>query len=316
MKKYIIERMKSLFIVLVGITIITFLLGLITPGDPAELSLSRGGNYSPTSEQIEQRREEMGLNKPVYIQYLDWIKGVLKGDFGESYSSNESVSEMIRRKLPITVKLALYSIGITSFLGISLGIISAIYKDTLIDGSINLMNNIMLSLPNFWLALLFILFFSEILGWLPTSGNGGWKHMLMPAFSLSLVTIATTARVMRSSMIQEFGKQYYLALKSKGISKFNLYIRNILPNSILPILTLLANFMGSILGGSAVIETIFALPGIGSYAIESIYLKDFPYLQAYVLITGFVFVLVTTLIDIVSIIIDPKIRIGADSYEN
>lgn len=315
MKKYIIERVKSLFIVLVGITIITFFLGLITPGDPAELSLSRGGNFSPTPEQIEQRREEMGLNKPVYLQYLDWLKGVLKGDFGESYSSNEPVAEMIERKLPITVKLAVYSIGITSFLGISLGIISAIYKDTLIDGSINFINNIMLSLPNFWLALLFILLFSEILGWLPTSGDGGWRHMIMPAFALSLVTIATTARVMRSSMIQEFGKQYYLALKSKGISKFNLYIKNILPNSILPILTLLANFMGSILGGSAVIETIFALPGIGSYAIESIYLKDFPYLQAYVLITGFVFVLITSLIDILSIIIDPKIRIGADKDE-
>ncbi len=310
MKKYIIERIKSLFIVLAGITIIAFLLGLISPGDPAELSLSRSGNFNPTPEQIEERREDLGLNKPVYLQYLNWVKGVIRGDLGKSYSNNEPISEMIKRKLPVTFKLATYSIAITSLLGISLGIISAIYKDTVIDILIKFMTNIMLSLPSFWLGLLFILVFSEIMGLLPTSGNGGWRYMIMPAFSLSLITIATTTRVMRSTMIQEMGKQYYLAHKAKGISKYTLYIRNILPNSILPVLTLLANFMGSILGGSAVIETIFALPGLGSYAIESIYLKDFPYLQSYVLITGFIFVLVTTIIDIISIIINPKIRIG------
>lgn len=312
MKSHIIERIRSLFIVLIGITIIAFLLGTISPGDPAELSLSGDGNYSPTPEQIEERSQEMGLDKPVYMQYLNWAKQVIQGDLGRSYSSDEPVISMIQRKLPVTFKLSIYSISITSIIGISLGIISAIFKDTFLDGLINFITNIMLSLPNFWLALLFILLFSEILGVLPTSGNGGWQHMIMPSLSLSLVTIATTSRIMRSSMIQEFGKQYYLANKSKGISKMTLYIRNILPNSIFPVLTLLANFMGSILGGSAVVETIFALPGLGSYAVESIYLKDFPYLQAYVLITGFIFVTVTTIVDILVIIIDPKIRIGAE----
>lgn len=312
MKSYIIERTKSLFIVLVGITMIAFLLGTISPGDPAELSLSRSGNYSPTPEQIEARRQEMGLDKPIYIQYLNWAKQAVKGDLGRSYSTNEPVISMIQRRLPVTFKLSIYSILITSVIGISIGVVAAICKDTILDGLINFIANIMLSLPNFWLALLFILLFAEILGILPTSGNGGWKHMLMPSFSLSLVTIATTSRVMRSSMLQELGKQYYLAHKSKGISGLTLYIRNILPNSILPVITLLANFMGSILGGSAVIETIFALPGIGSYAVQSVSLKDFPYLQAYVLITGFIFVTITTLIDLIVIMIDPKIRLGAE----
>lgn len=312
MNAYIIERIKSLFIVLIGITIIAFLLGTISPGDPAELSLSKSGNYSPTPEQIEARRQEMGLDKPIYIQYLNWAKQAVKGDLGRSYSTNEPVISMIQRRLPITFKLSIYSITITSIIGISIGVIAAICKDTFLDGLINFITNIMLSLPNFWLALLFILLFAEILGILPTSGNGSWKHMIMPSFSLSLVTIATTSRVMRSSMLQELGKQYYLAHKSKGISKFTLYIRNILPNSILPVITLLANFMGSILGGSAVIETIFALPGIGSYAVQSVSLKDFPYLQAYVLITGFIFVTITTLIDLIVIMIDPKIRLGAE----
>ena len=312
MNEYIIERIKSLFIVLVGITMIAFLLGTISPGDPAELSLSRSGNYSPTPEQIEARRQEMGLDKPIYIQYLNWAKQAVKGDLGRSYSTNEPVISMIQRRLPVTFKLSIYSILITSVIGISIGVVAAICKDTILDGLINFIANIMLSLPNFWLALLFILLFAEILGILPTSGNGGWKHMLMPSFSLSLVTIATTSRVMRSSMLQELGKQYYLAHKSKGISGLTLYIRNILPNSILPVITLLANFMGSILGGSAVIETIFALPGIGSYAVQSVSLKDFPYLQAYVLITGFIFVTITTLIDLIVIMIDPKIRLGAE----
>lgn len=312
MNAYIIERIKSLFTVLIGITIIAFLLGTISPGDPAELSLSKRGNYSPTPEQIEARRQEMGLDKPIYIQYLNWAKQAVKGDLGRSYSTNEPVISMIQRRLPVTFKLSIYSILITSVIGISIGVVAAICKDTILDGLINFITNIMLSLPNFWLALLFILLFAEILGILPTSGNGGWKHMLMPSFSLSLVTIATTSRVMRSSMLQELGKQYYLAHKSKGISGLTLYIRNILPNSILPVITLLANFMGSILGGSAVIETIFALPGIGSYAVQSVSLKDFPYLQAYVLITGFIFVTITTLIDLIVIMIDPKIRLGAE----
>lgn len=316
MKNNIIQRSKSLFIVLAGVTIIAFLLGLISPGDPAELSLSRSGNYAPTPEQVESRREDMGLNKPVHIQYLNWVKNIAKGDLGRSYSSNEEISEMITRKLPITFKLAIYSISITTILGIGLGIVAAIFRDSYIDSIIKFITNNMLSLPSFWVGLLFILIFSEILGILPTSGNGGWKHMIMPALALSLPTIATITRLMRSAMIQEFGKQYYIAHKAKGISKYSLYIKNIFPNAILPVLTLLGNFMGSILGGSAVIETIFALPGLGSYAIESIYLKDFPYLQAYVLITGFVFVAVTTLVDILSRYINPKIRIGDDRYED
>lgn len=316
MKNYIIERLISLFIVLAGITLIAFILGIISPGDPAELSLSRSGNYTPTPEQIEMRREEMGLNKPIHRQYLDWLGQVLKGDLGKSYANNEDIKDIIARRLPITFKLAIYSISFTIVIGISLGVLSAIFKDKWIDNLLKFISNIMLSLPTFWLALLFILFFSEILNILPTSGDGGIKHMIMPALSISFVTIATTIRLMRSSMIQEFGKQYFLAIKSKGVSSFTLFIRNIFPNSILPVITVLANFFGSILGGSAVIETIFALPGIGSYAIESIHLKDLAYLQAYVLITGSIFVLITSLVDILGMLINPQIRIGGVSDED
>lgn len=314
MKEYIIEKVKSIFIVLVGISLLSFLLGVVSPGDPAELSLSKYG-YSPTPQEIEVRRVEMGLDKPIHIQYINWVKNVLKGDFGKSFSTKENVTDMIIRKAPVTFKLAIYSIVITSVFGISLGVIAGINKNKPIDNLIKLITNILFSLPTFWLALLFILVFSEKLGILPTSGDGGFKYMIMPAVSLSLITMSTTAMVMRSSMIQEFGKHYYTFAKAKGISKYDLYIKNVLPNAILPVLTILGNFFGSILGGSAVVETIFALSGIGSYAVESVFLKDFPYLQAYVLLTGLAFVLVTSLVDILIILINPKIRLKGDIYE-
>ncbi len=310
MGRYISQRIASLIPVLIGITLLAFTLGVISPGDPAEIALNQGGLSEPTQEQIAEMREKMGLNDPLPFQYARWVKNALQGDLGISYSTKEPVIEELSRRLPITLQLAGYAIFLACSGGILLGILAAMYKDRALDHFLMSLTNVMLSFPGFWLALLLILFFAEILGWLPTSGVGGMKHMLMPAAVLANATIATVARLTRSALIAEFGKQYFLAANARGISKYQLVVRNALPNAILPVITLLGNYLGGILGGSVVVETIFALPGVGSYAIDAIFARDYSALQGYVLLTGFLFVTITLLVDLVSVVLNPKIRLG------
>ncbi|WP_032123027.1 ABC transporter permease [Clostridium amazonitimonense] len=313
MYRYILKKVASLIPVLIGISLIAFILGVISPGDPAEMALSQGGMSQPTAEQIESLREEMGLNDPLPVQYLSWMKNALRGDLGVSYVSNEPVGKELRRRLPVTLKLSLYAMAITCSFGILLGIGSAVWRDKLLDNCIKVITNVMLSFPGFWLGILMILLFAETLNWLPTSGTGGVKHMMMPAAVLSCATTATVARLTRSALLAEFGKQYFIAANGKGISKYRLIIRNALPNAIIPVVTLLGNYLGGILGGSVVIETIFALPGVGSYAINAISGRDYPALQGYVLLTGFLYVGISLVVDMINIALNPRIRIGGSN---
>lgn len=307
------QKISSLIPVILGISLIAFMLGVISPGDPAEIALSQGGMSEARPDQIALMREEMGLNDPLPLQYISWVKNALQGDLGNSFATSEPVSAELARRLPVTLKLAGYAMLITCVGGILLGTLSASYKDSLLDNSIKGLTNIMLSIPNFWLAILMVLLFAEILRWLPTSGIGGIKYMLMPAVVLSCATTAIAARLTRSALLGEFGKQYFLAANAKGISKYRLIVRNALPNAIVPVITLLGNYFGGILGGSVVVETIFALPGVGSYAINAIAMRDYPALQGYVLLTGFLFVAVTLAVDLISLALNPRIRLGGGS---
>lgn len=309
MKKYLIHKLISLVPVLFGISLLAFLLGTITPGNPAELVLSQGG-YEPTPEQIAEMEQQMGLDAPYPEQYLRWAGRVLTGDLGVSYSSRTPIGEELLRHLPVTLKLTAYSIVWTVVLGITMGCIAAAWNGRLADHIIGALINVQLSFPAFWLALLMILLFSETLGWLPTSGDGGPLYMLMPSLVLSCAGTATTARLMRASLMEEFGKQYCTAAMARGIGRWRLVIRNALPNAVVPVIAMLGNSLGGMLGGSIIIESIFALPGIGSYALTAVTNRDYPALQGYVLLTGLIYVLVTLLVDILSMLLDPKVRLG------
>lgn len=309
MIQYIIKKICSLFAVLIGISVLAFLLGAFSPGDPAELALSKGGIYQPDSAQIEQMRIKMGLNKPLFIQYLHWLKKIVQGNIGISYATDEPISQVFARRIPITLNLALYSFFLTIVIGLCTGIIASAYKDRFIDHLIMAFVNIMLSLPAFWIALLFILLFSEKLMILPTSGYGGLAHMIMPASVLSIASIATIARLMRASMLEEFGKFYYTTGIASGIPKIRMMYYHILRNAVIPVLPLIGSFTGAILGGSAIVETIFALPGLGSFVVESIGVKDIPVIQIYVLFTGTVYVTITSAVDVLSAFLNPKLRV-------
>ena len=315
MGRYVFLRVMSIIPVLIGISLIAFVLGTLSPGDPAELSLSRGGYFDPTPEQIEHVRKTLGLDRPLYIQYMLWFIRVLRGDLGTSYMTNRPVSDELVRRLPVTLKLSAYAITLTTVFGITFGLVSVAWNGRLIDRALRGTTNLTLSFPGFWLGLLLIFIFSENLRILPTSGTGTFRHMVLPSITLSCVTTAITIRLARSSLLNEMGKHYILAARARGIGKARLLLWNALPNAVIPIVTLLGNYLGGILGGSVVVETIFALPGIGSFAVEAVHARDYPSLQGYVLLTGLVFVLVILSVDLICVAFNPKIRLGGKISE-
>jgi peptide/nickel transport system permease protein len=296
--------------VLIGITIFAFFLGIISPGDPVYMSLTRDGITEPTDERIAEKREELGLDLPFYIQYFNWMKDIFKGELGESIYDNESISDEIARRIPVTLKLSICSFSITVIFGIGIGAIMAISRGNLIDKSLRSLCTFMVSIPSFWMAIILITIFAEILHLLPTSGYEGAKSLILPSIVLSLGTIGTSARLSRANFIGEISKQYVLLASSKGLSTRVIGYFHIFRNSLIPIVTFLGMHFAGILGGSAVIETIFALPGIGSYVIEAIFNRDYFIIQAFVLMTGTIYVICNLMIDILYFIINPKIKQG------
>lgn len=309
MGRYLLQKLLSLVPVLLGISLAAFVLGVLSPGSPAELALSQGG-YEPMEEQITALERQMGLDDPYPVQYLRWVGRALTGDLGESYHSRRPVGEELLRRLPVTLRLAVCAMALTCVSGIAMGCLAALCRGRWPDRLVKAVVNIQLSFPAFWLALLLILLFAEHLGWLPTSGVGGVKYMLLPALTLSSASTATAARLTRSALLEELGKPYCTAAAARGISPLRLVVRNALPNAIVPTVALLGNSLGGMLGGSVIVESIFALPGIGSYALEAIGNRDYPALQGYVLLTGAVYVAITLLVDTLSMLLDPKVRMG------
>ena len=306
---YIFKRLISLVPVLLGITFIAFGLGRLAPGDPAEEALGRIGVEVPTIEQIEEMREALGLDDPFLVQYGKWLQKTLKGDLGNSYLSNQNIGQELAKRIPVTLKVSLLALGMTILFGIGLGIVMAIFRERWIDKCLKVLCVTLLAIPGFWLAVVMIIVFAEQLKWLPTSGNGGFKYMIMPAFVLASSTIGMTARMTRAALIKELGEHYILTAQSKGLTERLLTLRHAFRNALMPLITLIGNYFGSILGGSAIVESIFALPGLGSYVLSAINSRDYPIVQGYVLLTGFIYVLVTLGIDLCYMLINPRIRL-------
>ena len=308
MKNYLLHRILTSLLVLIGISILSFILGVLSPGDPAELVLNQNGLENPTEQQILAMREELGLNQPLYLQYANWINNLFSGNLGVSYITGRDILQEILLRLPTTIELALMALFIATFLGISLGIYCAVNEDKFIDNLFKVITNAMFSIPSFWLALILILVFCEQLKLLPTSSDGSIKSLLMPAFILAFSTIGTLIRLTRNSLLVEFSKQYYIVAKLRGIPTLKLLIQYALPNAILPVIALLGNYFAGILGGSVIVESIFAIPGISFMALQAVSYRDYPVLQAYVLVSGIILVLITMLVDILIMYINPKIK--------
>ena len=314
MIRYCYRRILLAIPVMVGISLLAFILGLLSPGDPAEFALNQDGLDAPTDAQIAAMREELGLNRPIYVQYFNWFVQVLHGNFGSSYITGKDILHELLLRLPVTVELALLALAISA-ISRRHSTLCAVYKNSWLDDAVQFLTNILLAVPGFWLALLMILLFSETLRLLPTSGSESLRYFIMPALAVSFSTSATVCRYMRSSLLTEFASQYFLVARVRGISKMKLLFYYAFPNAMLPVIALLGNYLAGILGGSVIAESIFALPGISSMALEAIRFRDYPVLQAYVLFTGWLLVLITLAVDLLMFYLNPKLRGGAEAHD-
>lgn len=307
MAKFIIKRVLYAILCLFLASIFIFLL-LRLNGTDAVLNYLYVSGIAPTDEAISNARVMLGLNESIYSQYIKWISGALRFDFGYSYFTNRAIGPDLFEYLINTLKLTSFAFFLTLAISFPFGILSAIYKNRFFDYFVRVFSFLGVSTPNFWLGLLFILFFSVKLGWLPPFGIGGFSHIIMPALAISFMSIAINARFIRVNFLESSNERYITYAKMRGVSKSKIYIKHILTNSLLPLITAFGMHIGELFGGALVIENIFAYPGVGRYAVGAIYNSDYPVIQAFILMMCFVFILINLITDIVYVMIDPRIK--------
>ncbi|KAA8673352.1 nickel ABC transporter permease [Clostridium sp. HV4-5-A1G] len=308
MRKYIFKRLLYLFPVLFGITFLTFALTYFSPGDPAVLMLNATG-VTPSPELVEKVRGELGLDRPFLLQYFSWLSGVIRGDFGISYKYNKPVLDLIFETLPATFKLAVVSIFLMLLIALPLGILSALYKNKLADYVIRTVSFFGISMPGFWVGLLLMYIFSLKLKILPVMGDSGWTSIILPSVTLTIAMASKYTRQLRASILEEISQNYVVGARSRGIGKWCILLKHVLKCSLLSIITLLGLSLGSLLGGTAIVETIFSWPGVGKLAVEGIFSRDYPLIQGYVVWMTLIYVFVNLAVDILYYILDPRIRL-------
>lgn len=292
------------------VSVISFSLIFLAPGDPAVVLLT-SPEGSPSQEAIEMFKVRMGMDQPVYIQYLNWLNRLIHGDLGYSYISNQPVADRIMRCFQATLKLSILSMIISLVISIPLGIIAAVRSNTIIDDFCRLGALIGVSIPNFWQAFIFIMIFSIYLDWLPVAGyghGGDLMHMILPATVLGTSSAAVTPRLMRSSLLEAMNQDYITTARAKGLPERVVIGRHALRNALIPVVTMLALSFGFLLNGSVVIEWIFGWPGIGGLVVDSIYKRDYTMIQGSVLFIAAIFVTLNLIVDISYTYLDPRIR--------
>ena len=304
MGRFILKRVLLMIPILFGVTIIVFTVMSFTPGDPARLML---GQAAP-KEAVEQLREEMGLNDPFVVRYVRYMGDALHGDFGTSYRTGRPVFEEIFVRFPVTLKLALTSIALVILIGIPIGILSAVKQYSFLDVISTVSAMLMASIPGFWLGLMMILLFSLHLGWLPSNGIGSFSHYIMPTIAHALPIAAEVLRMTRSTMLETIRQDYIRTARSKGATEKIVIWRHALKNALLPVITVIGSEFGGLLGGTILIESVFAIPGLGSLVVNSIRTKDVPQVMAATLFIALIFCVVLLLVDIAYAYIDPRVK--------
>lgn len=308
MKKTILNRIVQLFFVLLGVSFLTFIVAHSTPSDPAEMKYEVLG-IIPSEELLEQTREEMGLNDPVFVQYCRWVKNVLNGNLGESSKYGEPVLRQMMRKLPMTIKLAAVSGLVMISLSFPLGIYTAVKQNKFSDYFIRFLSFMGMSLPNFWLALILMYIFSVKLGWFHVISKDSFKDMILPVVTLAISLVSRYVRQVRAAILEELNSDYVMGARARGIPERTILFKHVMANAILPIITLMGLSLGSLLGGTAVIETIFSWRGIGDMVVQGIRVRDYHLIQGYVLWMAVIYVGVNLLVDMTQQFLDPQIRL-------
>ena len=305
-------RIAQAIPVLIFVAILTFLLMHLLPGDPAVLIAGDGAD----AEAIARVRRDLGLDRPLLEQLWLWLSSLMQGDFGRSLMLNQSVASAVIERLPVTLSLAFVAFVITIPTGIALGVVAAVYRDTWIDTAVMGLALVGVSVPNFWIAILSVILFSVTLGWLPSAGYaplgdgiGAWlRALIQPAVVLALFQIGFLARMTRSEMLEVLGQDYIRTARAKGVSEARVVMKHGFRNTLVSVITVSGYIFSLLIGGSVVIEQIFALPGIGRLLVQAIMARDYPVVQGTMLLLGFAFVFINVAIDLIYTAVDPRVR--------
>jgi peptide/nickel transport system permease protein len=313
MTRFLLRRFAGAAVVLLLVSLMTFALIYLVPGDPASAFL----DASATPQQVERLRVALGLDKPLPLQMLEWYGRVLRGDLGQSILLNRSVAAALVERLPVTLSLAACALAFAVIVGVAAGTIAAVNHNRWPDQLVMTTALFGLSVPEFWLGLVLILAFAVQLGWLPTGGfvwiadsPTGWlRTILLPALTLGLVQVGFIARMARASMLDALNQDFVRTADAKGLSRFDVVIRHGLPNALIPILTVIGIVAGALLGGTVIIEQVFSIPGVGRLIIGAIAARDFPVMQGGLLFLALIYLTVNLTVDILYAVVDPRVRL-------
>jgi ABC-type dipeptide/oligopeptide/nickel transport system permease component len=308
MLRFLATRLVAAVPVLIGVSIAVFLMVHLLPGDPATIMLQ---GAPASAEDIANLRHELGLDRPLHVQYASYVSRVLQGDFGTSIHTRRAVLKEITSVFPATLRLALAAMGVAIVLGVFLGVVAAVRQNTWLD-TVSMSSALVgVSMPDFWIGILLILIFSVGLGWFPATGGGDLKHLALPALALGANFSAIIARLVRSSLLEVMRQDYVLTARAKGLQQRSVILGHALRNAVIPVVTIIGLQFGNLLGGAVVIETVFARQGFGRLAITAILAKDFPLIQGVVLFAAVTYVLLNIVVDLSYAWLDPRIKFEA-----
>lgn len=302
---YVFARVLQSIVVIAAVVLIVFLMMFLS-GDPALILLSP----EASREDIALFRSQMGFDQPLWVQFFRFAGSLLQGDFGKSWRFQAPALPLVLEKLPATFELAFVALGVSLLIAVPVGVLSAVRRNTAFDSIAMVFALLGQSTPTFWLGIMLILIFSVNLGWLPTSGRQGLEYIILPAAALGLALAGRNARLIRSSMLEVLNDDYIRTARAKGLSPWRVINIHALKNALLPVVTVLGLELGHLLGGAVIIETVFAWPGVGLLAVQAVSGRDYPVVQAVIIVSAIIFVLVNLLIDLLYVWLDPRIALS------
>lgn len=311
MHGYVIRRLLLTVPVLVGVSLLVFSMIRLVPGDPAVAI----AGVQATPQFIEQVRTQYRLDEPIPVQYVYFVRDVLRGDLGRSIFSRRPVSVELSERFPRTIELTVAAMAIATLIGIAAGIVSATRRYSFFDNASMLVALVGVAAPVFWLALMLQLVFSVTLGWLPSTGRGTLMHLILPALTLGMASAGLIARITRSSMLEVLRQDYITTARAKGLSEKVVVYKHAFKNALIPVVTVMGLQFGILLGGAVLTETVFAWPGVGRLLVDSILARDYPVVQGTVLVLAFTFVMINLAVDIIYAFLDPRISYHAESAD-
>lgn len=316
MTAYVIRRLASLVPVWFGISLFAFSLATLAPGDPAQLILNRQQEQPPTPEQLDAFRKKHGLDQPFVVQYGRWSVNAMTGDLGTSFRSGGSVFRELASRLPATMQLTVPAFLVAIVLALLVGSVSAIWRNSVADHGSRITALLGDSVPSFVLAYVLIIVFSVNLGILPVAGRGTWRHFVLPSLTLGLTTTAGLMRLTRSSLLDVLGEDYVRTAEAMGLRRTTVIFRYALRNALIPVVTVAALIFAGFVTGTVIVETVFAWPGIGKFVVDSIFDRDYPVIQGFVVFTGTIFIVINLLVDLLYVRLDPRVRLSGEGQSS